>query len=140
MFALDFLFFTIVNIVLLNVVFGIIIDTFGDLRAEKNEIRTDMLNVCFICNIERSMFERNDMEFRHHIKSEHYMWDYLKFLTHVWCKDPNNYNGERCLERCLASPVPQSPSLSPRPAPARPSPPRRIVVHCPWPPHGAAQG
>jgi len=42
------LFFLVVIIIIQNLIFGVIIDTFANLRAEKN--RKDMLkNTCFIC-------------------------------------------------------------------------------------------
>lgn len=46
-------------IVMVAIITGIIIDTFGDLRAARGEIEADQENVCFICAIEREVFERN---------------------------------------------------------------------------------
>jgi hypothetical protein len=45
----DMLFFFIVNIITLNLIFGVIIDTFGDLRQEKQEKDFILKNTCFIC-------------------------------------------------------------------------------------------
>ena len=49
----DLSFFLIVVIILLNIIFGIIIDTFAELRDQKRSIDDDMKNRCFICNIDR---------------------------------------------------------------------------------------
>ena len=49
----DLAFFMIVVIILLNIVFGIIIDSFADLRDKRNAMLEDMLNKCYVCNIER---------------------------------------------------------------------------------------
>ena len=45
----DMLFFFIVIIIVLNLIFGVIIDTFADLRAEKQQKEDILKNSCFIC-------------------------------------------------------------------------------------------
>lgn len=45
----DLLFFFVVIIIVLNLIFGVIIDTFADLRSEKQQKETDLKNTCFIC-------------------------------------------------------------------------------------------
>ena len=45
----DMLFFFLVIIIVLNLIFGVIIDTFADLRAEKQEKEETLKNSCFIC-------------------------------------------------------------------------------------------
>ena len=49
----------LIIVIMVAIVTGIIIDTFGALREQRNEIETDALNVCFICSVERNVFERN---------------------------------------------------------------------------------
>ena len=43
------LFFFIVIIIVLNLIFGVIIDTFADLRSEKQNKDEILKNSCFIC-------------------------------------------------------------------------------------------
>ncbi len=45
----DLLFFFIVIIIVLNLIFGVIIDTFADLRSEKQNKDLILRNTCFIC-------------------------------------------------------------------------------------------
>ena len=45
----DLLFFFIVIIIVLNLIFGVIIDTFADLRSEKQQKDEILRNSCFIC-------------------------------------------------------------------------------------------
>ena len=45
----NLVFFLVINIVMLNIVFGIIIDKFADLRCQNEERAVDQLNVCFVC-------------------------------------------------------------------------------------------
>ena len=82
-------FFLIVIIILLNLIFGMIIDAFGDLRDQKVSSENDQENVCFICGIDRSEFERY-MNFDDHTTLEHNLWDYLYFITYI--RERYNYN------------------------------------------------
>lgn len=45
----DLAFFFIVIIIVLNLIFGVIIDTFADLRNEKQQKEDILKNSCFIC-------------------------------------------------------------------------------------------
>jgi hypothetical protein len=45
-------------VILLNVIFGIIIDTFSALREEKDEREYVTENFCFACGIEKVVFDR----------------------------------------------------------------------------------
>ena len=47
----DLLFFFVVIIIVLNLIFGVIIDTFADLRSEKQQKEEILKNTCFICGI-----------------------------------------------------------------------------------------
>jgi hypothetical protein len=57
--SLDLIFFWVVMIILINIVFGIIIDTFANLREEM-ELREDQTNnFCFACGISSETFDRS---------------------------------------------------------------------------------
>lgn len=45
----DLLFYFIVIIIVLNLIFGVIIDTFADLRSEKQKKEEILKTTCFIC-------------------------------------------------------------------------------------------
>jgi hypothetical protein len=95
-FVLDVLFSLIVLIVLLNVMFGIIIDTFGELRTKKAERMEDTTGVCFICGIDKQVFDRASdgvHGFGDHIKKDHHMWNYLFFIIYVWEQDKDDDDG-----------------------------------------------
>lgn len=89
----DLLFFFLVIIIVLNLIFGVIIDTFADLRSEKT-MKEDMLkNSCFICGLERSQFDNRNITFEDHINKEHNMWHYLYFIVLIKTKDPTEFTG-----------------------------------------------
>lgn len=98
----EFLYFVVILIIMLNVIFGIIIDTFGELRQIKSDTEDDIKNKCFICSIDRYTFDRLAEGFEFHIKKEHNMWEYLFFLVHLNQKDVNNYTGpESFVKACV---------------------------------------
>ena len=90
----DFLFFVVVIVILLNIIFGVIIDTFAELRSEKQKIEEGIRSRCFICGIESSQFDRKAVGFEHHIKSDHNMWNYIFFIHHLQKKDPDEFTGQ----------------------------------------------
>jgi hypothetical protein len=81
------------KIVLLKVLFGIIIDTFAQLRDEKNRKDNDMLNVCFICNHPRLMFDKYAEGMEKHIEKDHNLWNYVYYVLHIYSKDYSDHNG-----------------------------------------------
>ncbi|XP_070611174.1 inositol 1,4,5-trisphosphate-gated calcium channel ITPR2 isoform X2 [Erythrolamprus reginae] len=89
----DLLFYFIVIIIVLNLIFGVIIDTFADLRSEKQKKEEILKTTCFICGLERDKFDNKTVSFEEHIKSEHNMWHYLYFIVLVRVKDPTEYTG-----------------------------------------------
>eukprot|EP01062_Namystynia_karyoxenos_P080737 TRINITY_DN8739_c0_g1_i3.p1 TRINITY_DN8739_c0_g1~~TRINITY_DN8739_c0_g1_i3.p1 ORF type:complete len:2412 (+),score=913.63 TRINITY_DN8739_c0_g1_i3:92-7327(+) len=90
----DFLFFVVVIVILLSIVFGIIIDTFAELRTEKTKIDTDIRSRCFICGIESAQFDRQADGFEHHIKNDHNMWNYIFFIHFLRKKNTDEYTGQ----------------------------------------------
>eukprot|EP00667_Euglena_gracilis_P000026 EG_transcript_26 len=91
----DFAFFLIVPIILLNIVFGIILDTFAQLRTERERVEEDMRASCFICGIPSSTFDRHCKGgFAGHVTVEHNLWDYFFFLQHLELKPQDDYTGQ----------------------------------------------
>jgi len=103
----DILFFFIVIIIVLNLIFGVIIDTFADLRSEKHQKEEIKKNTCFICGLERKEFDNKNVTFEDHVKKEHNMWNYLWFIVLIKVKDPTEFTGpesyvhQMVKDRCL---------------------------------------
>ena len=88
-----FTFWFIIVIVLLNAVFGIIVDSFGELRARRKEIKKKNETECFICGIERFKLDTQGGGFKRHITLHHNMWSYLRMFTMLREKPQSDYNG-----------------------------------------------
>lgn len=98
----DVSFFIVVNVIALNIIFGMIIDTFGQLREEEGERRkfyffnileTDAKNVCFVCGNERSDFGKKNKNFEDHVKEEHDPWNYIYYVFYMKAKGEDELSG-----------------------------------------------
>lgn len=90
-----------------NVIFGMIIDTFSSLRQDRDERVRDTNNICFICGIEKQIFDRASDEpdgFKMHVKVDHNMWNYLYFIFLLWEQDKDDDDGmEQYVRRAIAA-------------------------------------
>eukprot|EP00743_Colponemidia_sp_Colp-15_P005611 GILK01006033.1.p1 GENE.GILK01006033.1~~GILK01006033.1.p1 ORF type:complete len:1199 (+),score=216.20 GILK01006033.1:264-3860(+) len=82
-FFFDLTFFMIVIIILLNIIFGIIIDTFGELRDERRAIEEDIKCRCFVCGIDKYEFDNRAKGFEHHVSCDHNVFSYLNFIIYI---------------------------------------------------------
>ncbi len=53
-FFFDLLFFIVVNLILLGIFFGIIVDSFGEFRDNITNREQDVKTVCFCCGLKRA--------------------------------------------------------------------------------------
>lgn len=83
-FATDVIFFITVILLLLNMINGVIVSTFSQIREESVAKEDDINNKCFICSIERVEFEKKKISYEDHCKYEHCTDTYIKYL--VWVK------------------------------------------------------
>ncbi|KAL4441627.1 hypothetical protein ABPG74_021559 [Tetrahymena malaccensis] len=89
----DVSWFAMINVIFINIIFGVIIDTFGQLRDKKREVIEDMKNVCFICGLERYMFDKHADGFNNHIERDHQLWNYIFYMYYLSKKDSTDFNG-----------------------------------------------
>ena len=96
-------YYVCVMVILLNIIFGITIDTFGALREAKNVRLEDTEGVCFICGIESLVFDRMQRNgFEEHIHEDHYMWNYFYFITYIWEQHKDEDDGfEGYVRECV---------------------------------------
>lgn len=86
-------------IIMLNIVQGIIIDTFAILREDHDRNTADRENKCFICGMERDFIERiTNKPFKYHTRYEHNEWNYILYIAYIQGKDETEYTG---IESCL---------------------------------------
>jgi len=77
----------------LNAFFGIVIDTFIDLRGQRDAKVEDISDICFICSIDRSELDRKGNSFEIHTTIEHGMWNYLYYIVYIKTKHESEHTG-----------------------------------------------
>lgn len=93
-FAYDNIALIILKMLLLEILAGLIIDTFGALRDQDISKNEDLKGSCFICGLQTEEFEKPGCaDFDTHILKEHYMWNYISFLAFMKEKNPQDYDG-----------------------------------------------
>ena len=91
--AFNLLYFAIVINILLNIIFGIIIDTFGELREKNQEELKDIEENCFVCGNQKFLFEIKKISWGYHINLEHNPLAYLAFLVYIRHKHIDDCSG-----------------------------------------------
>ena len=77
----DTSYFILVSVVLINMVLGIIIDAFAELRKQTEDMDERVNNVCYICCLDRRTLESGVAGgFDHHRGIEHNPFSYFYFL------------------------------------------------------------
>ena len=76
----------------MNMVSGIIIDTFAELRVETQERHEDFTKVCYVCGISEINFEKKGIDFNQHISLPHNKFHYLFYLISLEQKNPLDYD------------------------------------------------
>jgi hypothetical protein len=92
----DATFQIVINIICLNIIFGIIVNSFASLRDERSKNEEDMHNVCYICDLGRLTFDSRTSAqhgFQGHIKKDHYLWAYVFYIVYLNSKDASDYTG-----------------------------------------------
>jgi len=81
----DIIFYITVILLLLNMINGIIVSTFSQIR-ELSQIKEEDINQkCFICGQSKEDFEKNKIDFHKHTTNEHNVWNYIMFFVNLKC-------------------------------------------------------
>ena len=88
----DFVFYLLNYTLMLHIVFGFVIDSFRELRKKHLNIKKDLQNKCFICNMDKDECEKNNKNFKEHCENEHNLWDYAFYMITLRMKDIQDLN------------------------------------------------
>eukprot|EP01038_Epipyxis_sp_PR26KG_P007796 gene7796-10591_t len=96
--------FFVATQVMLNIIKGITIDTFVDLRKSLEARLQDTTEKCFICGIDKNTFNRklDRNAFRVHTKIDQNLWNYVYFIIFIWEQSKDDDDGlETYVRRCI---------------------------------------
>jgi len=88
----EVMFFIVLILILLNIIFGIIIDTFAELSEEQRKMEHDKHEKCFICGESKANLEKKSIDFHKHIQEEHSIWNYVDYLIMLKFVDAQETN------------------------------------------------
>ena len=91
-FLLEWTLFFIVMLILLNIINGVIVDTFLELREKSNEENETKLNICYICSLHRTLFEKRGIDFEYHKDHEHNIMNYFDYIYKIEITDESDLN------------------------------------------------
>jgi hypothetical protein len=85
----------VIMFIMLNVIKGITIDTFVELRLNLLARIKDTEEVCFICGIDKLVFNRalDRNAFNNHVKYDQNLWHYIYFIIYIWEQDKDDDDG-----------------------------------------------
>ena len=96
----DVTYFLICIIIMIDLVFGIIIGTFSEMRSEEIKHQIDKENHCFICHVTREVAEKNNREdFVHHREVTHNLWNYVDYMIFLKFSDLHDLNAANAFAR-----------------------------------------
>ena len=73
-------------IIMINIVAGIIIDTFSEMRENQKYFNYDNNNICFVCGFDRDQIDKASGEqdgFDQHTLNDQNLWTYLWFVAYI---------------------------------------------------------
>ena len=79
----DLTFFIFINTIIMNIVFGVIIDTFQEMRDEAVKRDDIIKNTCLICLKNRQEIQESETSFDYHVNVYHKIWTYVEFVIYI---------------------------------------------------------
>lgn len=92
MLFLQVLYFIIVNLLLLNMINGIIINTFTSMSDDLEMKMNDIENKCFICNLDKTSLRKSQVDPDEHKKKQHNIKNYILYFVNVKIKKSKDHN------------------------------------------------
>jgi hypothetical protein len=89
-------FFVWVGVVLFNVITGLIVDSFTELRGASEERAATLADECFVCGLEEQEYDEQidvGASFVKHVAQEHHWWSYVLYLAYLRDKEQTELDG-----------------------------------------------
>ena len=116
-YLIDTLFYVLIVLIILNSLSGMIITSFSQIRDDKKVKDHDIEKKCFICSKEDVEFNKSQVSFTNHKKTEHNLVNYIKFFITFFMYDQREISSEQafivdCINKKNISCFPVNKSLS----------------------------
>lgn len=87
-FFFDLSFLILIKLIFLNLIAGIIIDTFAELRDNMTQQAKSQNDFCYICGLSRWKLVSKGITFKKHVHTDHDLWRYVYFITRLRFTNP----------------------------------------------------
>ena len=95
----DDLFFFIIIIIMIDLVFGIVIESFDALGIKEQKQKNDKTNHCFICHVNKATVEKNRENFDEHREKNHNLWNYVDYMIFLKFSEIHDLNATNSYSR-----------------------------------------
>ena len=95
----DISYFLICIIIMIDLVFGIILGTFSDMREKERKHDSDKINNCFVCHINRETVEKRKEDFKYHRDKKHNLWNYVHYMIFLKFSEIHELNAMNSFAR-----------------------------------------
>ena len=92
-FFFEIFLFLLINMIFSNVFLALITDAFAEMRELAWKKENDKVNVCFICDLNKSDCINQNLVFDKHIQ-DHSKWKYINFMSKLILDDDIDFNNE----------------------------------------------
>ena len=82
-FALNWMFYLLFSLLIMNIFGAIIVDKFDENRESNKKLNEEKQNMCYICSLHRSNFEIKGIKFTTHREQEHNIANYFHYLMKI---------------------------------------------------------
>ena len=86
-------FFLVIGVILFDIITGIIIDKFSELREQTTKRLERLKNSTFISDIEKDTCDENGLDFYEINNIDQDKWNYLYLMAHLEFKNKDEYTG-----------------------------------------------
>ncbi len=84
------IYFIFINLILINIFFGVIVDSFNSMRDQTTQNTEDVKNKCFICN--RDRFDKQEDDFDKHREKLHHPFSYSYVYFYLANKNSQEFS------------------------------------------------
>ena len=94
----DLTFFVWCGILLFNIIAGLMLDAFGQLREDAGNREECYSDTCFVCGFDRKDYDNLNLgseypTFDQHKMEDHNRWNFIYFIDYIQTKDATEYTG-----------------------------------------------
>lgn len=103
-FLFDMTFWLLISFLFVQLVMGLIVSTYIELRSQKKKEHQTQYGKCIICGLCQEDFETRTLDWEQHIKEEHNLNNYINYIIYIKSKNIEECDGvEKYVKKCISN-------------------------------------